>query len=123
MLFSATFPKEIQVCFFPVFSFHPSSKCHVFCFVYCHFSGFIHSKQPMDMQCLHCMSACVVVYHVVSFITMSVYLIHKKNVFMVSSIAFNSCYQSWFNLKIINLWKTDPIFFSISGIVFFLTRV
>ena len=75
----------------------------------------------MDMRCLHCMSACVVVYLVVFFITMIVYLIHKKNVFMVSSIAFNSCNQSWFDPKIINLWKTDPIF-SISGIVCFLNK-
>lgn len=75
MLFSATFPKEIQVSFFPVFV-SPFNKCHVFCCFYCY--GFIHLKQPMDMQCLHCMSACLVVYLVISFITMVVFLVHKK---------------------------------------------
>jgi hypothetical protein len=120
MLFSATFPKEIQVCFFPVFSFHPSSKCHVFCFVYCHFSGFIHLKQPMDMQCLHCMSACVVVYLVVSFITMIVYLIHKKMCLWSVLLRLILAINHGLIRKLLIYGRLT--FFSISGIVFFFNK-
>jgi hypothetical protein len=110
MLFSATFPKEIQVCFFPVFSFHLSSKCHVFCFVYCHFSGFIHEATngyavSALYECMCSRLSCGFLHH------HDCVLDTQKNVFMVSSIAFNSCNQSWFNQKIINLWKTDLFFY------------
>ena len=60
---------------------------------------------PTLYECMCSRLSCVFLHH------HDCVLDTQKNVFMVSSIAFNSCNQSWFDPKIINLWKTDPIFF------------